>query len=80
MLPNPIFDLISAIQNKSEAIAVYDTYAKDAQSQGCSDCANLWRQMKQRDEEDLAKLTQELEKHVRQGELTKGMPRTTTML
>ncbi len=76
MLPNVTFDLISAVQNKSEAIAIYDTYLKDAQSQGCSDCANLWNQMKQRDEEDLARLTAELEKHARAGELTKGTPRT----
>ncbi len=77
MLPNMLFDLVSAIQNKSEALAIYDTYAKDAQSHSCPDCANLWKQMKQRDEEDLARLTAELEKHVRAGELTKGMPRTT---
>lgn len=77
MLPNMLFDLVSAIQNKSEAIAIYDTYAKDAQSQGCKECANLWHQMKQRDEEDLARLTSELEKHTRAGDLTKAVPRTT---
>ncbi len=75
MLKNMVFDLISAIQNKSEAIAVYDTYAKD--SQDCTECANLWRQMKQREEEDLATLTHELEKHVKAGELTTSKPRMT---
>lgn len=74
MLSNMLFDLVSAIQNKSEAIAIYDTYVRDAQSQGCSECANLWQQMKQRDEEDLAKLTAELEKHTRKGELSRGAP------
>ncbi|MBI2953009.1 MAG: hypothetical protein HYY30_01750 [Chloroflexi bacterium] len=73
MLKNRIFDLISAIQNKSEALAVYDTYAKD--SQGCTECQNLWRQLKQREEEDLAKLTAELEKHVKAGELSTSAPR-----
>ena len=81
MLSNEVFDLITAIQNKSEAIAVYDTYLKD--SKGCSECANIWRQMKQRDEEDLSRLSAELEKHARLGELTKGLletgPTTTTM-
>ena len=76
MLPNVLFDLISSIQNKSEAVSIYDTYAKDAQAQGCSDCANLWRQMKQRDEENIALLSRELERHVRQGELTKSVPGT----
>lgn len=77
MLSNMLFDLVSAIQNKSEAIAIYDTYARDAQSQGCSDCANLWQQMKQRDEEDLVRLTAELEKHAKRGDLSTGAPRTT---
>jgi len=76
MLSNVLFDLVSGIQNKSEALAIYDTYIRDAQSQGCSECANLWQQMKQRDEEDLARLTTELEKHAKRGDLSTGAPRT----
>lgn len=75
-MPNMVFDLISAIENKSEAIAIYDTYAKDSQAQGCGECANVWQHMKQRDEEDLATLTRELEKHVKAGDLAKSAPRT----
>lgn len=72
MLQNYVYDLIHSIKSKSDAIAVYDTYVKDS-PQGCVECANLWKEMKRRDEEDLARLTSELEKHFRSGDFSKGI-------
>ncbi len=76
MLRNNVFDLIHAIEKKSEAISVYDTYIKDCQHD--NECMTIWKTLKTRDEESLKMLTSELDKHVRQGELTSWGSKTGT--
>jgi hypothetical protein len=77
MLPNYAYDLIHAIKSKSDAIAVYDTYMKDS-PKGCTECTNLWKELKRRDEEDLSRLTSELQKHFQSGQFSTGTTSTHT--
>jgi hypothetical protein len=57
--------MIEEIAELSKSLARMETYIKD--SKGCTDCAQLWTELKKRQEEELQMLYSEFEKHVKQG-------------
>ncbi len=65
MLKNIHYDMVEQISELSKSIARMDTYIKD--SKECSDCKQLWQELKRRQEEELQMVYKEFEKHVRQG-------------
>jgi hypothetical protein len=45
VISNLEYDLLTVLQNKSEALKAYDTYMKDAQETGSQPCAELFLQV-----------------------------------
>jgi ferritin-like metal-binding protein YciE len=57
-LDNLCYDLITIIQNKSQALAAYDKYLQDAQSN--HELRQLLEQIRQQDTQQVQQLTQHL--------------------
>ena len=59
-LDNLVYDVITAMQNKSQALETYDRYILDAKGKGNQAAANLFEQMKQDDTDCIVKLKEQL--------------------
>lgn len=66
-MKNSNFDLVHGLTKKAEALSVYDQYARD--SQGCPQCQDLWRQIKQDDTRHQDMLLGEISRHAKEGRL-----------
>ena len=56
------YDVLTALQNKLQALAVYDKFLKDAQSD--EQCAKIFRQLQDDDRKHAEMLKQELTRHL----------------
>ena len=65
MMKNVHYDMVKEISEISQSLSRLDRYVKD--SDGCSDCERLWKDLKTRQEEDLKMVYSEFEKHVKEG-------------
>ncbi len=65
MLKNTHYNMVAEIAELSQSVSRMDTYMKD--SEGCSECEKLWKDLKKRQEEELQMIYKEFEKHVKQG-------------
>lgn len=61
-ISNLEYDLLTALQNKAEAVKAYDTYIKDAQEMNSQPCVELFRKLKEED----TKTAQEIRHHLQQ--------------
>ncbi len=61
------YDLLSVLQSKLDAIAVYEQYIEDAKEAGNGQIEQLFEQIKQQDEQAAEKLTNALESMVKSG-------------
>ncbi|PSB20313.1 hypothetical protein C7B65_07655 [Phormidesmis priestleyi ULC007] len=61
-LSNLEYDLLTALQNKAEAVKAYDTYIKDAEEMSSQPCVELFRKLKADD----TKTAQELRHHLQE--------------
>jgi len=59
-LDNLVYDLITVIQNKSQALEAYDRYILDAKGKGNHPAAELFEQMRQGDIDCIVKLKEQL--------------------
>ncbi len=59
---NLTYDLVTALQNKLQAITAYDKFLKDAH--GDEQCTKIFQQMEQDDRKHIDLLKQELTKHL----------------
>lgn len=59
-LDNLVYDLITVIQNKSQALEAYDRYILDAKGKGNQPAAELFEQMRQDDTDCIVKLKEQL--------------------
>ncbi len=59
---NLTYDLVTALQNKLQAITAYDKFLKDAQ--GDEQCTKLFQQMQQDDRKHAEMVKQELTRHL----------------
>lgn len=64
MLKNKDYDLMETISVKSKGLTRYDVFTQDAEAAGCTECQNLWQQLKSQDERHLGLLIDELKKHI----------------
>ena len=48
-LSNLAYDWITVIQNKSEALAVYDQYIKDAEQANSQECVDMFKRLHEED-------------------------------
>jgi hypothetical protein len=59
-LDNLVYDVITVMQNKSQALEAYDRYILDAKGKGNQAAAELFEQMKQSDTDCIIKLKEQL--------------------
>lgn len=62
------YDLLSVLQSKLDAIAIYEQYIEDAKEAGNGQVEQLFEQIKQQDEQAAEKLTNTLETMVKSGQ------------
>jgi cell fate (sporulation/competence/biofilm development) regulator YmcA (YheA/YmcA/DUF963 family) len=62
VLSNLEYDLLTVLQNKSEALKAYETYMRDAQEIGSQPCVELFEKLQQSD----SQLVQEIRQHLQQ--------------
>lgn len=61
-IDNLTYDLVTALQNKLQAVSAYDKFLKDAQ--GDQQCRQIFQQMQQDDKKHADMLKQELTRHL----------------
>ncbi|HEU5431695.1 MAG TPA: hypothetical protein VFU81_08535 [Thermomicrobiales bacterium] len=59
---NEVYDVITALSSKLEGLAAYQKYEKDGSP-------DLWRELRQQDEQSVRKLMRQLEQFAQQGKL-----------
>ena len=64
---NVNYNLLEETTERSKARYRYDTYLKDAEAAGCTECVELWHNLRGRQEQDLNALMQHFKKHVDAG-------------
>jgi hypothetical protein len=81
MLKNVNYNLMEEIVQLSQGLHRYDKYLDDARSDtmGCSDCMEIWTQLKMRHEEDLTALLEQLQHHIENGIFDLGLAESATM-
>ncbi len=65
IVDNEVYNVISTLANKLEALAAYDKYAQDGQAND-----QLWQQLRQQDQQAVRQLLQQLAHFAEQGKLT----------
>jgi ferritin-like metal-binding protein YciE len=72
---NPITDLmydwLTVLRAKAEGINAYEKYIQDAEEEGASECAKLFRQLHDEDVRQVHKIKDHLAQMVRQGAFNK---------
>lgn len=68
MLKDNNYNLMQDITTISQSLHRYDTYIKDAAH--CNECQGVWRKLKSEREKELAMLLEELNKHIKKGEIS----------
>lgn len=68
-ISNLEYDLLTALQNKSEAIKAYETYIRDAQEMDSQPCAELFQKLKQADMEQAQEIRQHLQQVMQKGKM-----------
>lgn len=58
------YDLLHALENRLDAIQVYDKYLQDAQQGNSPELTQLWNQMRQQDKQAADMIRQQIVKRV----------------
>ena len=69
VISNLEYDLLTVLQNKSEALKAYETYMKDAQEMGSAPCAELFHKLQQADMEHAQEIRQHLQEVMQKGKM-----------
>ena len=69
VISNLEYDLLTVLQNKSEALKAYETYMKDAQEMGSQPCAELFQKLQQADMEHAQEIRQHLQQVMQHGKM-----------
>lgn len=57
-------DLVQQLSEKLDSIWRYNDYIKNAESDGCNHCVELWKQLKAQDEKLVGMIRDEVKSHV----------------
>ncbi|MBD1921706.1 hypothetical protein H6F77_11445 [Microcoleus sp. FACHB-831] len=63
------YDLLTVLQNKSEALKAYETYMQDAQETGSQPCVELFQKLKQADMQHAQEIRQHLQEVMQKGKM-----------
>ena len=68
-ISNLEYDLLTALQNKSEAIKAYETYIKDAQELNSQPCVELFQKLHEEDIKHIQELRHHLQEVMQKGSM-----------
>ncbi len=68
-ISNLEYDLVTVLQNKSEALKAYDKYVEDAQSIGSQPCVELFQKLQQADMQHVQEVRQHLQEVMQKGKM-----------
>ncbi len=63
------YDLLTVLQNKSEALHAYDKYIQDAQSIDSQPCVKLFQKLQQQDMQQAQEIRQHLQEVMQKGKM-----------
>ena len=63
------YDLLTVLQNKSEALHAYDKYIQDAQSIGSQPCVELFQKLQEQDMQQALEIRQHLQEVMQKGKM-----------
>ncbi len=69
VISNLEYDLLTVLQNKSEALQAYDKYIQDAQSIGSQPCVELFQKLQQADSQQAQEIRQHLQEVMQNGKM-----------
>ncbi|MDP8965687.1 MAG: hypothetical protein M3O33_17225 [Cyanobacteriota bacterium] len=69
VISNLEYDLLTVLQNKSEALQAYDKYIQDAQSIGSQPCVELFQKLQQADSQQAQEIRQHLQEVMQKGKM-----------
>lgn len=69
VISNLEYDLLTVLQNKSEALKAYESYMKDAQETGSQPCVELFQKLQQADMEHTQEIRQHLQEVMQKGKM-----------
>ncbi len=68
-ISNLEYDLITVLQNKSEALRAYDQYMQDAQASGSQPCVELFQKLQQAEMQQAQEIRQHLQQVMQTGKM-----------
>ncbi|PPS43479.1 hypothetical protein [Chroococcidiopsis sp. TS-821] len=68
-LSNLEYDLLTALQNKAEAVKAYETYIQDAQQMQSQPCVELFQKLRQADLDHAQEIRQHLQEVMQKGKM-----------
>jgi hypothetical protein len=63
------YDLLTVLQNKSEALKAYEKYMQDAQAIGSQPCVELFQKLQQEDMQQAQEIRQHLQEVMQNGKM-----------
>lgn len=69
VINNLEYDLLTVLQNKSEAIKAYQTYIKDAQETGSEPCVELFKKLMEADMQQAQEIRHHLQEVMQKGKM-----------
>ena len=69
VISNLEYDLLTVLQNKSEALKAYEIYMKDAQETGSQPCVELFQKLQQADMAQAQEIRQHLQEVMQKGKM-----------
>jgi rubrerythrin len=69
VISNLEYDLLTVLQNKSEALKAYETYMQDAQAIGSQPCVELFQKLQQADRQHAQEIRQHLQEVMQKGKM-----------
>ncbi|OKH36694.1 hypothetical protein NIES2119_16855 [[Phormidium ambiguum] IAM M-71] len=69
VINNLEYDLLTVLQNKSEAIKAYETYIKDAQETGSAPCVELFKKLMESDMQQAQEIRHHLQEVMQKGKM-----------
>lgn len=69
VISNLEYDLLTVLQNKSEALKAYEVYIKDAQDTGSEPCVQLFQKLQETEMQQAQEIRQHLQEVMQKGKM-----------
>ncbi len=69
VISNLEYDLLTALQNKADALKAYDTYIQDAQAKQSQPCVELFQKLQREDRQHAQEIRHHLQEVMQKGKM-----------